>query len=331
VNRFLRIQDPSALDGLSAVDTLPRFDAADLVRHAPDAHWVLVDHSGQVEGRCSLWWQSTPRHPGHKLGLIGHYAAEGVGAGHALLVHACDELKAMGCTMAVGPMDGNTWRNYRFVVDGDAGPPFFLEPANPPDWPHHFVRSGFNPMANYFSSVDDRLDEDNDTHAHRATLRMAEVGISLRALEMSRFQEELTAIHSLVTASFQRGFLYQPLSEAEFVALYEPLRPFVQPELVTIAMHEDRRVGIIFTLPDLLQARPDRRLDTAIVKTIAVLPERRFAGLGTHLLAANRRAAQKLGYRKMIHALMHASNMSRSISSRYASVFRRYTLFSKPL
>jgi GNAT superfamily N-acetyltransferase len=96
-------------------------------------------------------------------------------------------------------------------------------------------------------------------------------------------------------------------------------------------MHEDRPIGFIFPLPDVLQATAGRHINTAIVKTLAVLPQRRFAGLGSHLLAANRRAARGLGYRRLIHALMHESNKSRSISARYASVFRHYTLFAKQL
>ena len=153
----------------------------------------------------------------------------------------------------------------------------------------------------------------------------------MRSLERARFEEELRAIYGLVTISFRSGFLYQPFSEAEFVAQYETIRPCVRQELVTIAMHEDRVVGFIFTVPDMLEARAGKPIETAIVKTLAVLPDRRFAGLGSHLLAVNRRAARALGFRRLIHALMHESNKSRSISARYAAIFRRYTLFAKPL
>ena len=331
MKQLLRIQDPSALIGRSARASLPAFDHAALIRHAPDTHRVLLDEEGLVAGRFSLWWQSVPHCPSHRLGLIGHYVADGAQTGHQLLADACDELKGRGCSMAVGPMDGNTWRHYRFLTEGNGEPAFLFEPANPPEWPRQFTEYGFNPLANYYSSVDERLDEDDDAQAHRAAVRMAGLNVSTRTLDPARFQEELRAIHPVITASFRSGFLYQPLAEAEFVAQYEPIRPLVRPELVTIAMHEDRPVGFIFTLPDMLQARAGKPIDTAIVKTLAVLPERRFAGLGSHLLAVNRRAVRALGYRRLIHALMHESNKSRSISARYASVFRRYTLFAKPL
>ena len=331
MKRLLKIQHPAELSSMATGASLPVFDAADLIRHAPDAHWVLLDEEGRAAGRCSLWWQQVPHHAGHRLGLIGHYAVEASEAGHQLLANACNELAARGCTLAVGPMDGNTWRRYRFLTEGNGEPPFFLEPANPPEWPRQFVEDGFKPLANYYSSVDDRLDEDDDPQSQRAAGRLGKLGISLRSLEPARFEEELKAIYHIVTASFRSGFLYQPLAEAEFAAQYESIRPCLRPELVTMAMHEDRLAGFIFTLPDMLQARAGRPIETAIVKTLAVLPDRRFAGLGSHLLAANRRAARALGCRRLIHALMHESNKSRSLSARYAAIFRRYTLFAKPL
>ncbi len=331
MNRLLRIQDASALKQFCPRAGLPAFDAANLMRHAPDAHWVLLEGAGAIAGRFSLWWQTVPQYAGQRLGVIGHYAADSTEVGRQLLSHACAELKANHCTSAVGPMDGNTWRNYRFVTESNGAPPFFLEPTNPPDWPQQFAQQDFKPFANYYSSVDEQLDSGEDEQASRAADRLAKLGFSLRPLQLDRFDEELRTIHRVVTVSFRNSLLYQPQSEAEFVAQYEPLRAYVRPELVTLAMHADRAIGFIFTVPDLLQARAGNPIDTSIIKTLAVLPERQFAGLGSHLVAVNRRAVRALGHRRLIHALMHESNKSRSISARYASVFRRYTLFAKTL
>ncbi len=330
--RLLEIREPAALDGMPARASLPAFDPGELMRHAPDAHWVLLDEQERVAGRCSLWWQPSLHHAGQRLGLIGHYAADGAQAGQQLLANACQQLAVRGCTLAVGPMDGNTWRSYRFVTTGSDEPPFFLEPANPPEWPRQFVEYGFQPLARYSSALDDRLDQEDDAQARRAARRMADLGVSVRALQPAHLEEELKAIYRVAAASFHGGFLYQPIPEAEFVAQYLQLRPYVRPELVMIARHEDRPVGFIFTLPDVLPARLGKPVETVIMKTFGVLPDRRYAGLGTHLGVVNRRAVHQLGYRRMIHALMHESNPSRSISARYAStVFRRYTLFARPL
>ncbi len=331
MKRFVEVPDPAALAGWETRAGLPALDAAQLVRDAPDAHWILVGDDGSIAGRFSLWWRRTPPLPGHRPGIIGHYASDGAASGSALLGRACEELAARHCTVAIGPMDGDTWRQYRFVTGGDEGVPFFLEPANPPEWPLQFAAHGLEPLARYCSAVDEDLAADDDPQAKRAADRLAGEGIRLRSLDPARIDEELRSIHGVVTASFRGGFLYHPLSEAEFAALYAPVLPRVRPELVTIAMQGNRPVGFVFTLPDVLQGRAGGTIDTAIVKTLAVLPGRCLAGLGSHLVAENRRAARALGFRRLIHALMHDANKSRGISARQARVFRRYTLFAKPL
>src|SRR5690242_9792639 len=85
-------------------------DPATLTATGADEHWLLVDAAGMV-ARCSLWWSATPAYQQHRVGLIGHYAAADTLA-EALLRHACDRLRQAGCTIAIGPMDGNTYNRY---------------------------------------------------------------------------------------------------------------------------------------------------------------------------------------------------------------------------
>ena len=91
---------------------LAPFDAQLLQRHHPDEHWVVVD-AQLVTARCSLWWRDTPAHPQHQIGLIGHYASATDEAAADVLELACRQLAEAGCTLAVGPMDGSTWRDCR--------------------------------------------------------------------------------------------------------------------------------------------------------------------------------------------------------------------------
>ena len=311
---------------------LPPFDPQDVVRHGANAHRTGRDDRGAEAARCSLWWERTPSLPNQRLGLIGHYAATNHAAGRELLRAACAELASHGCTLAVGPMDGGTWRRYRLVTDpgSEAVPAFFLEPRNPPEWPAHFGAVGVTPLAHDYSAGTDRLDLE-DPKAKRAEQRLGGLGIGFRCLEMNRWREELSEVPRLTTACFAQGFLYEPLSEADFLADYEPLQSLVEPRLVVLAMHEDRPVGLAFCLPDWSQASRGEPVDTAILKTCAVRPDPIYAGLGGLLVQQAHRAARRLGFRRMIHALMHEANPSLNISARYGKPFRRYTLFAKPL
>ena len=64
---------------------------------------------------------------------------------------------------------------------------------------------------------------------------------------------------------------------------------------------------------------------------MAVAPGRQHAGLGSVLMDRAHQAARELGYRRVIHALMHEANASRRLSSRTASTIRRYALLARTL
>lgn len=277
-----------------------------------------------------LWWTRVPALPGERLGVIGGFAANQPAAAREVLGRALAVLRAQGCTLAVGPMDGNTWRRYRFVTGGSVEPPFFLEPMNPPEWPEWWRSAGFEPLAEYFSTATDDLAA-RDARVAGAADRLTSSGVIVRPLDIDRFDQELERIFAVSVVSFQDNYLYTPLPREMFLAQYRDFRARVRPELVLIAEREGEPVGYVFAAPDLAQAQRGVAIDTVIVKTLAVLPGRAQAGLGAWLLDEVHQAALRLGFRRAIHALMHESNRSRNLSAHYANTIRRYTLFSRRL
>lgn len=300
------------------------------------AHLLTRTADGMPVARCSLWWETTAPLHGRPTGYIGHFAAPDMGAEAAvrdLLATACHTLRAAGCAWAIGPIDGSTFRDYRFViqrhVNAPQEPPFFLEPQNPDAWPRHFVANGFAPIATYCSAVG-KLPP-HDPHLDRLMARAKATGATLRPVRLEAFQEELASIYAVVATSFRHNFLYTPLAQAEFVAQYLPLQAVIQPELGWVAERDERMVGFILALPNLAQAQRGEAIDTAIIKTVAAQPQGGVLGLGNLLIAQCQQAAYAAGYRRVIHALMHEDNISTKISARYAQIMRRYALYASPL
>lgn len=295
-----------------------------------DAHWLLLA-DGAPAARCSLWWRNTPVYGEHRVGLIGHYAARDACTAARLLRHACAELRRHGRTLAIGPMDGNTYQRYRFITERGTAPPFMLEPDNPADWPAHFLVNGFGPLARYCSVLQERIDPPDDRLA-RIARRQEDAGIRIRTLDLARFDADVRALYAVVAASFARNLLHTPITEEAFVAQQAALRSFVIPGLVLIAERAGQPVGMLFGLPDWLEGQRTPRVTTAILKTVAVRPEYAGRGLVAALLARAMEAARALGYTRVIHALMHEDNRSLRLSEQYGTaVMRRYTLFARPL
>jgi len=303
--------------------------AADRQAHTPDVHLVAISR-GSLVGRCSCWWNRTPSLEGHRAGVIGHYAAAVGEAGPLLLSRACARLSAAGCTVAIGPMDGNTSRPYRFIVERGDEPIFFLEPDNPDEWPRQWCSAGFSPLATYTSAVNDHLTVEGTSTA-AVIDRLAEAGISIRTFDAAHADAELRRIFALSLVSFQRNLLFTPPSEAEFLAQNAVLLPVVRPELILLAERDGELIGLMFALPDILRATRRARIDTIILKTVAVHPAFQGIGLGGVLMDLVQRSARRMGYVRAVHALIHETNVSRHISDRYARTVRRYALFSRTL
>jgi GNAT superfamily N-acetyltransferase len=185
-------------------------------------------------------------------------------------------------------------------------------------------------LAEYYSALTEDLTI-VDPRLSALEQRAQDEGIVIRPLALDRFREELGVLYRMVLASFQKNFLYTPIAEADFIAQYLPLQSFVRPELVLFAERGGEGVGFVFALPDFAQQKRGEAINTAIVKTIGVVPGRQNGGLGGLLLARCHEACLALGFKRAIHALMYESNVSRTLSSRYARSIRRYTLFQKDL
>jgi L-amino acid N-acyltransferase YncA len=304
-------------------------DSESFKNHVPDVHLLLED-GHDVLARCSLWWKHTPTDLNQKTGLIGHYAAIDNESAQRIIHYGCDELAKQGCGIAIAPMNGSTWQSYRFVVERGEEPSFFLEVDRAEQDLQPFQDNGFSPLSYYRSALTEDLLR-IEPRLTQVEARIKDLGIRIRSLNIEDFESELRRIYQLSIHSFKHNFLYTPIAWEQFSTQYAQVKPYIQPELVLIAEDGNQLVGFLFAVPDVLQAKRGAAIDTVIIKTVAVLPGRAYAGLGNLLLMRGQAIAHGLGYRRAIHALMHDGNKSRNISSRYARTIRRYALFSKSL
>lgn len=293
----------------------------------PDDLIEVRDGTNAVTARAALWWSHTPVLDGIKTGVIGSFEATTDEAAHQVLAEAVARLRAAGAGLALGPMDGSTWRRYRWMVASDGRGPFFLEPWNPPAYPQWWKESGFECLASYTSSVVDANCPPGASAAVRK--RFEQSGFVIRQLDPARFEAELGIIHDLSLRSFTGNFLYSPLSREAFVADYAKVSAVIDPECVLIVERAGEPCAFLFAIPDLAASRRGEKA-SLIAKTIAVLPEQRRHGIGSILLDELQGIARRKGYGEIIHALQHEHNRSLAITARLRHrVFRRYELLAK--
>ena len=282
-------------------------------------------------GRCDRWWRHTPADPRHRIGLIGHFRADDGDSARCLLERAAERLREEGCTLALGPMDGDSWHSYRATTWSGTRPAFVMEPPVEESLAGYFTAAGFDLHSRYVSEA---MAIDGAVISNRVRLLCWILGkrYRVRHLDADDYDAEMGRIHRFCCRAFAGNHLYTPIDADEFRELYAPLRARIDPRFVFIAEKAGQIIGLLFALPDLNQRARGEPVDTLIFKTLAVAPEMRGRGIAALLMYRAFRAAQAAGYRRIIHALMYRDNRSRGFSGRNrVDVMREYGLFSRAL
>ena len=326
--RYL-IHEGSDLPETPVADGLSRPEALAGPEEAMDARVFITDDEGRSIGHAALWWSDAPPLEGHKPGTIGGFDSTDEATAIQLLEVATSYLRKLGCTLAIGPMNGNTWRRHRYVIGSSGRGPFLLEPRNPAPHPIWWHAAGFEELSRYSSSL---MPLDGEAAVSPALKeRLEKSGIVIRPLDASRYDDELRTIHEISLKSFSNNFLYTPLEEDSFIASYRRVKDRVDPDFVRIAEKDGETCGFVFAIADLESAARGEK-PALIVKTLAVDPSSRSAGLGSLLVDEVHRLGREKGFTEAIHALQHETNTSLKITGRHhGEAFRRYALFSKPL
>lgn len=323
------LQPGCELPDLETACGLQTLEAVSPASERPDARAFIIDEVGEIIAHAALWWTETPELDGCRIATIGGFEALDESSAAMLLAGAEDYLKDLGFRSIIGPMNGNTWRRHRFVVESDGTSPFLLEPRNPASYPGWWESAGFTELSSYSSSG---MPLDGQSTVPVALKdRLLRSGVKIRPLDPERYDEALRDIHAVSLRSFAANFLYTPLEEDAFLDDYRKVRDRVDPDLVRIAERDGRSCGFVFAIPD-LEAAARGEKPAVIVKTLAVDPTARCAGLGSLLVEEIHQLARAKGYTESIHALQHQSNTSLKITGRHhGHMIRRYALFSKRL
>ncbi len=270
------------------------------------------------DGAACTLYRDAPSWNGKRTVAVGALSCESAEAGAAMLGGLAERLAAERFEALIGPMDGDTWHKYRVVAESDGSPPFFLEPVSGPFDLDAFAAAGFSPISSYVSA--------------RATITDA-IGappaplpdVTITPWDGRNAGALIDKLFELSGSAFAGNAFYKPIAREDFLKLYEPILPAIDPRLVFFARRNGALAGYLFALPDRLQGP---KPTTAVLKTYASA----VRGAGHLLVDAAHRTFRDLGYTHVVHALMHVDNASRQRSARHhGTVFRHYDLMGLEL
>ena len=297
---------------------------------------IFNDESNIVIGSLHLW-HNRPDYNGRKTSYIGNvniyekYRKDE----EQLFNKVFEELKKEGIETIIGPLNGTTWNTYRYVTEKGSRKQFLLEPWNEDYSVSLFEKLDFKHLAGYISTVMEGMNSDGRKNLNKKIEKLKKFDyykdIRVESAENKDLLTVLNKVYDLTVEAFKNNFLYSELEREIFLKMYLSYEDKIIKKFFKMLYFKDELIGYVFGIPDYTELGYKGKIDTIILKTIAVSPEYNGKGMGYILINSLVEEAEKEEYENVIYALMHESNVSKNIGLLLGNVLRRYTLFIKEL
>lgn len=324
--------------------------------HAEVQMWI-ASRDGRDVGRISAQIDAlSPTDPQAPAGNFGMIAAEDDAEVFAKLLETAEAwLKARGCVSAVGPFNLSINEEVGLLVDGFDTPPMVMMGHDPPYAGPQIEAQGYVKAKDIYAYLS-KMSDDMPEAVLRRVRRGAAPGVTLRMLDMKRYDAEVAALTDILNDAWSGNWGFTPTTEAETRQLAKALRAVIDHRMVWFAEIDGETAGFVAALPNLNEAIADLdgklapfgwakllwRLKVRRVKSIRVPlmgVKRKFAGtlrgqlLPFQLIDAAGGEARKLGYEQCEMSWILEDNLAmRNICERAGGrVYKTYRIYEKAL
>ena len=330
IKRYKKIQEYVMENNIS------QEESQKIMIERPSEIIIFNDENNNIGGSLHLW-HNRPDYNGRKTSYIGNVNIhEKYRKNEEQLFNKIfEELKKEGIETIIGPLNGTTWNTYRYVTEKGNGRPFLLEPWNEDYSVSLFEKTGFKPLAGYISTVMEGMDSDGRKNLDKKIEKLKKFDyykdIRVESAENKDLLKVLNKVYDLTVEAFKNNFLYSELEREIFLKMYMSYEDKIVKKFFKMLYLKGELIGYVFGIPDYAELGYKGKIDTIILKTIAVSPEYNGKGMGYILINSLVEEAEKEGYENVIYALMHESNVSKNIGLLLGNILRRYNLFIKEL
>lgn len=293
---------------------------------------VILIENNKEKGSAICYFEDTPKLNGKYIGTIGEFICENKIYG-IKLIEKCEEiLKEKGKEFIVGPMNMNTWHKYRVLKYTNGDNLFVLENVNPITDNEIFLEAGFKEICTYTSTKGELKDNYNSKSLDLLEEKITENNIVIRKFDKNNYKNDLKKIYNISINSFEKNPFYTKIPEEEFLKQYEGYINMCDEDFILIAEKDRKEIGFAFCIPDFNEIKEKGKVETIIMKTVAVLPEYREYAIGNVLFKKIANIAQNKGFKKWIFAFMYSNNSSQKMAKRNKTEkIREYVLYGKEI
>ncbi|MXZ04371.1 MAG: hypothetical protein F4Y90_02420, partial [Rhodothermaceae bacterium] len=199
----------------------------------------------------------------------------------ALLDRAAAWLQEQGLNTMRGPVNPTLNDPAGLLVDGFDRVPAIMMTYNPPYYKDYLERWGLvSVMTTWAYYIHRKHVAIDRMRRGAAIIYRRNPGVSVRTLDMSRFDEEVATIREIYNDAWSDNWGFVPITDNEFVHLAKAMKAIVDPRICFFVELDSNPVGFTVCLPDVnpaLQRLPNGRLlPFGLIKLLILT---KFAGI----------------------------------------------------
>ena len=275
----------------------------------------------------------------------------------ALIDTASSELRTHGLARMIGPYNPSAADEYGILVDGFDTRPALIEAHSPRYYPSLMEAAGMEKYHDAYAWLV-RTKPGQTQAADSLPSRLSDVAkaigrngtVTTRPLNLARWDDEVRLVCELFNASLATVPDFVPVSVAEFRALAESFRPFVDPELIRFVERDGKPVAFALAVPDINEALQvangrlfpfgalkiwwkQRHLTRASFKILCVLPKYRHRGYDAVLVLDVAQKILERGYTEVDLSMTGEENtkINGYLMALGLDIYRRYRIYSRAL
>jgi len=264
----------------------------------------------------------------------------------ALLETTRGWLSERGLTTMRGPTSFSTNETSGVLIDGADGPPVLMMAYNPPYYPDLLERLGLEKAKDLFAWFVDG-NPPNEYLLRAEKLLNRRYDITIRTMNMSRFEEELATVRRLYNEAWEKNWGFVPMTDPEIDHMASELKHIVNPDFAYFVEDSTGEAfGFALALPDfnyvlkrlngklfpfgfakaLILAR---RIKVMRVMILGLIPEWRGKGIDALLYARFLRGGIEHGIvgGECSWILEDNDKMNAALERMGARMYRRYRLY----
>ena len=245
--------------------------------------FLAIDANGKVVGRIAgiVNGMHLKTH-NDEAGFFGFFETEEhYETAAALLDRAAAWLQEQGLNTMRGPVNPTLNDPAGLLVDGFDRVPAIMMTYNPPYYKDYLERWGLvSVMTTWAYYIHRKHVAIDRMRRGAAIIYRRNPGVSVRTLDMSRFDEEVATIREIYNDAWSDNWGFVPITDNEFVHLAKAMKAIVDPRICFFVELDSNPVGFTVCLPDInpaLQRLPNGRLlPFGLVKLLILT---KFAGI----------------------------------------------------